>query len=77
MILSRYKRRKILVSVVTSIEVYIKNDLEVDMGVVATPNMVEEVVDPPHVSSLVILLMYHDFELSHTLFVHIVIVLKM
>jgi hypothetical protein len=40
-------------------------------------DMVEEVVDPPHVSIAVRLVMSHDFSLSHTCSVHIVIVLNM
>jgi hypothetical protein len=39
----------------------------VDMGMVMATDMVEEVVDPPHVSIAVRLVMSHDFALSHML----------
>jgi hypothetical protein len=45
--------------------------------VVMTTDMVEEVVDPPHVSIVVRLVMSHDFSLSCVCSVHIVIVLNM
>jgi hypothetical protein len=45
--LSRYKRRKRVVSVVVLTEADMKEDPEVDMGMFMTANMVAEVVDPP------------------------------
>jgi hypothetical protein len=54
-----------VVRVVTMIEVYIKGDLEVEMETVANEDMVEEEADPPHVSIVVRLVMYHDYDLRH------------
>jgi hypothetical protein len=74
---SRYKRRKRVVRIVVPTEVDIKEELDMDMGVVTTMDMVEEAVDPPHVSIAVRLVMSHDFALNRMSFMHIVIVLNM
>jgi hypothetical protein len=50
---------------------------EVDMGMVATEDMVEGEVDPPHVLIVVRLVMSQDFVPNCMCFVHIVIVLSM
>jgi hypothetical protein len=44
----------------------IKEDPDVDMGVVVDAYMVEEAIDPPRVSIAVRLVMSHDFVLIHT-----------
>lgn len=46
------------------------------MGMITAADMVEEVVDTPHVSIVVILIMSHDFSLSCVCSVHMVIVLS-
>jgi hypothetical protein len=75
--ISGYKRSKRVVSVMALTEVDIKEDPKVDIGVVTATDMVEEVVDTPHVSIAVRLFMSHKFSLSRTCSVHIVIVLNM
>jgi hypothetical protein len=72
-----YKRIKRMMSMVASIEEDIKEEPEVDMGTVATTDMVEEAVYPPHVSTTVGLVMSHDFSLSCVFYVYIFIVLNM
>jgi hypothetical protein len=56
---SRYKRIKSVVSTVVPTKEDIKEHLEVDMGMITTADMVEEVVDTPHVSIAVRLIMSH------------------
>jgi hypothetical protein len=69
---SRYRRIKRVVSIVAHIEEDIKEDIEVDMGMVTSVYKKEEEVDPPHVSIAVRLVMSHNFTPNHELYVHIV-----
>jgi hypothetical protein len=61
----RYKKKKNVVSVGSSIEEYTKEDCEVAMNMVEDKDMVEEEEYHPHASILVILVMYHGSTLSH------------
>jgi len=72
-----YKRIKRMMIMVASIEEDIKEEPEVYMGTVTTTDMVEEVVDPPHVSNVVGLVMSHYLALSCVFSVYIFIVLNM
>jgi hypothetical protein len=68
------KRSKTVVSTVGKKRVDIKEDPKVDMGMFMEKNMVEEEVDPPHVSIVVKLVMSHSFVLICVYFAPIVIV---
>jgi hypothetical protein len=60
-----------VVSVVAPTKVDINEYLEVDMGTVMAKDMVEEAIDPSHVSIAKRLVMSNDFTLNCVQLVHI------